>query len=303
MQRINQNKVQQKCCPPLYASDGRSKLPSPISHLPSSTSWSWQQNEMVACSGGVSLNDRGFRYGQHLFETLAIRDKKILFFKEHWERLIAAAQRHHFPMEASWHKSLNDFLKKESWKDGLLRIFLTAGEGTLGSPIVTPNLFLFWEAADFPSEEKLKEGIKVVSLDSPIGTTLWGEKTGNYWGHLNALEAARQVGAEEGLVFDQEGFLISAAMANVILWLDDGRLITPPRARGARDGVVLAQVRQQLPDLIEADVTRDDLKKVVAMAVTNSRLNVMPVTILDGRKIITHKDHRGKNFNAKNGKK
>jgi branched-subunit amino acid aminotransferase/4-amino-4-deoxychorismate lyase len=244
--------------------------------------FSWQQNEILACSG-VPLNDRGFRYGQHLFETMAVREGEVLFFEEHWERLMLAALRCNFLINEGWYQSMNDFLKKKSWNEGMLRIFLTAGEGAVGSPIIKPQLFLFWEAAEFPSEEKLKAGIKVVSLDHPIGTISWGEKTGNYWEHLKAMEAARQAGAEEGLVFDVDGFLISAAMANVILWLKDGRIITSPRARGARDGVILAQVRQKIPDLMDADIARDDLKKVVAMVVTNSRLGVMPVAMLDGR--------------------
>jgi len=244
--------------------------------------WFWQDQAMRPCPNSVPLSDRGFRYGQHLFETLAVRDGHIFFFEEHWERLLRAAMRHHFPIDTSWKKGALDFLEKISLEDGIIRIFLTAGEGSPASPIVAPQLFLFWEKSNFPSLQKRQEGIKVVSLDQPIGTTSWGEKTGNYWEHLNALEAAHQAGAEEGLIFDQEGFLISASMANVILWLEGEIIVTPPRSRGARDGVILDQMRQHLPMLIESDFRRDDLKKVTAMALTNSRLGVMPVASLDG---------------------
>jgi len=247
--------------------------------------WSWQDQAMLPCLNSVSLSDRGFRYGQHLFETLTVRDGHVLFFQEHWERLLRAAVRSHFPINVSWNQGIPDFFKKTFLEDGIIRIFLTAGEGSPASPIITPQLFLFWEKSDFPSLEKRQAGIKIVSLDRPIGSVSWGEKTGNYWEHLSALEAARQADAEEGLVFDREGFLISAAIANVILWLEDGSVVTPPRVRGARDGVMLEQVRRKIPDLMEADVTRDDLKKVVTMAVTNSRLGVMPVAALDERKL------------------
>ncbi len=284
MQRVNQNKAQQKCCSLLYASGSRSKLPTSNFYLSSSTTWSCQKNKIEPCSG-VPLNDRGFRYGQHLFETMAIRNGKVLFFEEHWEKLMTAAKRYDFPINDLWHQGVRNFLKTESSKDGVLRVFLTTGEGALLEPITKPQLFLFWEEADFPSEEKLKIGIKVVSLNTPIGTASWGAKTGNYWEHIKALEASRQEGAEEGLVFDRDGFLISAAMANVILWMEDGKVVTPPLSRGARDGVILAQARKKLPDLIEADTLREDLKKVSAMAVTNSRLGVMPVAILDGRRL------------------
>lgn len=247
------------------------------------TSWQWQHNEIKICSGGVALSDRGFRYGQHLFETLAIRNGKILFFEEHWEQLMQAAQRHHFPINNSWYQEIDLFLKKEIWNDGILRIFLTAGEGNASSFMVSPNLFLFWEEADFPSEKKLREGMKIISLDHPIGTRSWGEKTGNYWSHLHGLETARNAGADEGLIFDQDDFLISATMANVILWIEDGSIITPSYERGARDGVILGWVRHQLPALIECDVKRNDFKKVTGMALTNSRIGVAPVATLDGK--------------------
>lgn len=253
---------------------------------PFSISWSWQENAISPCNVGIPLTDRGFRYGQHLFETMAVRGGHVIFFEEHWKRLVAAAKRNHFPFPAEWHDGMRDFLKQSLLHDGMLRVFLTAGEGALGSPIVAPQLFVFWEETTFPSQQALEQGASLVSLEEPIGTIRWGEKTGNYWSHLQALEAARRVGAEEGLVFDQEGYLISAAMANVILWLEENneiKIITPPQSRGARDGVVLDWVRKQVSGLLEEDIRQPDLKKVVAMALTNSRLGVMPVATLDGR--------------------
>jgi branched-subunit amino acid aminotransferase/4-amino-4-deoxychorismate lyase len=214
-----------------------------------------------------------------------VRGGRVFFLEEHWERLVRAAVRHHFPISSLWYQGISDFFEKNLLEEGIVRIYLTAGEGAPASPIEQPQLFLFWEESIFPSEQQRQQGIALVSLDRPIGTTAWGEKSGNYWEHLTALEAARQAGAEEGLVFDRDGFLISAAMANVVLWLNDGRMITPPRARGARDGVMLDQIRQHVPALLSADLKRDDLKNVVALAICNSRLGVMPVAALDGEPV------------------
>ncbi len=241
---------------------------------------------MHPCRNSVLLSDRGFRYGQHLFETLAVREGRMLFFEEHWERLVRAAARHHFPVADSWHEGLRRFFKQTSFDDGVVRIYLTAGEGAPGSPIVTPQLFVFWEEALFPSEQDLEKGIALVSLEQPSGTFSWGEKTGNYWEHLRALEVARSQGAAEGLIFDAEGYLISASMANVFLWLEEDskvKLITPPQRRGARDGVVRAWVGEHATDVCERDITRDDIGSAVAAVITNSRLGVMPVATLDGR--------------------
>ena len=303
------------------------------SDLPSSKSWSLQGDVMLSCSDGVPLSDRGFRYGQHLFETVAARGGHYLFASEHCERLAKAAQRFNFPFSkidffqnstadandsvapvlassstslytaglrvgapcpsspaASFERSLfskkteealSAFLKTTPPGDGMLRIMLTAGDGAPASPVVAPRLFAFWEETAFPCQQELKQGIALVSLDQPIGTACWGEKTGNYWEHLRALEVARAAGAAEGLVFDAAGHVISAAMANLIVWFADGSVVTPSQARGSRDGVVLAWVREQNPNMIERAMTRSDLSQTVAMALTNSRLGVMPVATLD----------------------
>lgn len=262
----------------------------------SNLKWCLHGDVIVRCNNGVSLSDRGFRYGQHLFETVAARGGNYLFAKEHVHRLFKTAGHFGFPISKACEKALCNFLHLAPPGEGLLRLYLTTGEGAVASPIVAPNLFAFWEETLFPSREEIEQGVRLVSLKEPVGTTTWGEKTGNYWDHLRALETARSMGASEGLIFDVEGRVISAAMANLLVWFDGKKgsvsesetdlfLVTPSQARGARDGVVLSWVQGQVPEMIECDITRNDLRKVTAMAITNSRLGVMPVVSLDGRKL------------------
>ncbi len=245
---------------------------------------------MWLCSDGVPLSDRGFRYGQHLFETIAIRNGHALFAEEHCERLTTAAEKFHFAFEPAWQQGLRDFLKNIHLNDGMLRLFLTAGDGGIDAPMKTTRLFAFWEETLFPAPEELSRGIALVSLEHPIGNNYWGVKNGNYWEHVCALKEAHRVDAQEGLVFDADDFLISGAMANLFVWLEDPTdttkniFATPPCVRGAREGVVRARVLARIfPQCLERDISRTDLLNARAMAVTNSRLGVMPVSKLDGK--------------------
>lgn len=253
----------------------------------STFSWSWQQHKMQPCSEGIPISDRGFRYGKHLFETIAIRDGRPLFAEEHLRRFLQAAERFHFPLETSSHDGLRDFLKRNfPSENGMLRLFITAGDGAPTSPIKAPRLFSFFEKATFPSQQSIAQGASVISLTHPIGNTYWGIKNGNYWEHLCALEDAEKAGANEGLIFNADDCLISASMATVFVWLDDvSEPITPPLSCGARDGVVRAWVQQQYPQIIEHSITRSDLTKIKAMVLTNSRIGVMPVVMLDGKRL------------------
>ncbi len=246
---------------------------------------------MRLCSQGVPLSDRGFRYGEHLFETIAIRNGHTLFSEEHCERLTTAAEKFHFAFESAWHEGLRTFLKNIHLNDGILRLFLTAGDGGFDTQMTATRLFAFWEEALFPAPEELAQGIALISLNHPIGNTYWGVKNGNYWEHVCALKDAHRRSAQEGLVFDADEILISAAMANIFVWLKDPTnptkrvLATPSCARGARAGVVRAWVCEQFPDCIERDLTRTDLQNARAIVITNSRLGVMPVATLDGKRL------------------
>lgn len=238
---------------------------------------------------GIPLNDRGFRYGQHFFESVAIRSGKALLFPAHLGLLTASARKNGYPFPRSLASSLRGFVKNLFLPDGMLRLYLTAGSGAPASPIQRPGFFLTWEPCHFPTEEELRRGCRLTLLPSPFSGKGWGEKSGNYACHLEALASARAMGADEGIVFDASGSLLSCSMGNLLLWLPMGRgkdimPCTPLPSRGARPGAVLDWIRKKIP-VQDVDLRARDLHRAVAMAVTNSRLGVMPVALLDGKSL------------------
>lgn len=243
--------------------------------------WRWDGRAVVPHRGGVSLTDRGFRYGQHLFESLAVRDGVVLLGREHLSLLTAAAARNDFPFPRALATALRSFLSSAKLQDGMLRIYLTAGAGAPGAPVTDPGCFLSWEETRFPMLRDLERGFRLVTVSEEASGD-WGEKSGNYLPHLAALTAARRAGGDEAVVSDVKGRVISCAMGNLLVWLpsrSEPLLCTP--APGARTGAVLGWVRRYLP-VKERPHRLPDLRRAVALAVTNSRLGVMPVASLDG---------------------
>lgn len=250
-------------------------------------SWRWDGRSIVPHRGGVPLSDRGFRYGQHLFESIAVRNGRALLLREHLALLERAAREgmQAIPFGRSLAGTLRDFAKKTPLPDGMLRIYLTAGPGAPGSPVVDPGCYLTWEAIAFPSEREIGQGIPVVLLEGCVGER-WGDKSGNYASHVEALMAARSLGAVEGVVTDDGGRLVSCAMGNLLLWLPGKRkgevvLHTPGASSGARSGAVLEWVRGHC-DVKGSPLSISDLRRATAIAVANSRLGVMPVSCCDG---------------------
>ena len=246
--------------------------------------WRWDGRSIAPHSGGVPLSDRGFRYGQHFFESIAIRNGKALLITEHLVLLAAAAKRGGFPFARSLSTALRRFLGITSLPDGMLRIYLTAGSGAPSSPIEATGCYVTWEAQHFPTEHEITQGFRLVLLKKPFLGDAWGEKSGNYAAHLEALSSARAEGADEGVVLDAKGYVFSCAMANLLVWVRRGNQIipcTPPVTRGARSGAVMDWVKGMMI-VKERDLRAADLRGAVSMAVTNSRLGVMPVVSLDG---------------------
>lgn len=251
-------------------------------------SWQWSDGLIRPAKTGVPLSDRGFRYGQHVFESVAVRGGVCLLAGDHLRLLGIAARHHRIPFPRVMLNAVRDFLDSVSLQDGMLRIYLTAGRGAPAAPAMRPGCYLAWEKTRFPTEAEIGRGISLAQVENTIAGREWGQKCGNYAAHVSAMEEARESGCEEGIIFDSAGRVVSCAMGNLIVWLRTRRGIlccTPPVERGARTGAVLHWVRRHLGQggLVERDLRRADLERAISLAVTNSRLGVMPVSMVSGR--------------------
>jgi len=121
----------------------------------------------------------------------------------------------------------------------------------------------------------------------------WGVKSGNYLRHLEALRAARATGADEGIVLDDKGHVVSCAMGKPLVWLPSAKGLSLCRT-GARSpsGYRASWVRHHT-SVKNRSLPLRDLRRATALAVTNSRLGVMPVTLLDGKPVADPYSGRG----------
>lgn len=229
---------------------------------------------------GVPVSDRGFRYGMSVFETVAVRDGRRLFEGDHLDALHRAGQAAGFSVPAGLPEALQG-LDPEG--DGMLRLYVTAGEGAPLAPAVSCGVYALFEPAAFPTEGEILAGYRIGLCRAPVFPVLGGWKTGNYWAHVQALAGARHQGLDEAILVNVQGEVVSAAMANLFVVVD-GEVRTPPREVGARDGVVRNWVTRQLA-VREVAVLPEDMERVEECFLTNSRLGVMPVREIEGRSL------------------
>lgn len=230
----------------------------------------------------VPVTDRGFRYGMSVFETLAVREGSILFLEQHLAALKCACK------AAGLRPDNADALAELGpLPNGLLRIYVTAGDGTPGTSVGNHRTFALFEPVEFPDAREISRAARVSLARAPFAPVLGGWKTGNYWQNVMALAAARENGFDETLIVNIQGVVISAAMANVF-FLIAGVLQTPAAGAGARRGVVRGWVKEMTP-VEETLPSPRDVNEAEECFLTNSRLGVMPVSEIEGRRLPSRK--------------
>lgn len=242
-----------------------------------SACWLWQ-GDTFEQSAGLPLSDRGFRYGMSVFETVRIHMGLPVFWNEHLARLTASAATCGFPLsESALQRSIS--LISPLWTEGVLRLYVTAGDGPPSGPAVQTRIAVLWEGR----ARQLPPSYALETTPGPHLPLLGGLKTGNYWANAQSLGEAKSHGADEALLFTPDNHLIGGCMANAFVHIG-GVWLTPPKSLGAREGVVRQWVLEHFP-VIETSVSRAEISRADAVFLTSSWIGVMPARQLDQRMI------------------
>lgn len=233
-------------------------------------SWRLAEGQWIS-QIAVPLDDRGFRYGMSVFESIAVFCGKPLLLESHQLRLKRAASDAGMSLPALPAFHFSDI------GTGLLRFYLTAGPGALFAP-KAGNVYALYDEAEVGWNLSPLRGM---TSAAPYLPRPGGWKTGNYWQNIDALSAAHRSECDEALLFNPAGMLVSASMANVFLQCK-GEWVTPALETGARDGAIREWVISNI-GAREDFLNSDDVSGCTACFLTNSRIGLRPLCELDGR--------------------
>lgn len=228
----------------------------------------WLHRDGVWTSAdSLPLTDRAVRYGMSVFETIGVRDGLALLLEAHTTRLTTAAKTLlGIDMEPT-------VPQLDPNARGMLRLYVTAGDGAPSDSVHEPRLFALFE----PLQGSQPDSQTARLHPDAVHPFAHGEKTGNYWMQCAAQSAARAAGFDHALLSDADGRLLSGAMGNVF-FVREGQLCTPSSALAVRSGVMRAWVMNQ-EQVRETESAAADLEKAEEAFLTNSRLGVMPLQI------------------------
>jgi len=251
----------------------------------------WLNDELAPISQArVPVNDRGFLYGDGLFETLRAEDGRVQFLAEHLERLAASARafRLPFPENIPWQERLARLLAANGLSRGPARvkILLSRGEAAgLGLPPSSrPTLVVWAQPYTPPSPEEYAAGWPVVVFPEGRTTFVGRHKSLNYLFYLAARQFALDRGAKEALILEADG-LVSEGAATSLVYLRQGRYYTPASA-SALPGVTVTVLGRGLAarglTLDTCPTTVAQLQETDGLWLANSLMGLMPVAAVNG---------------------
>ena len=191
----------------------------------------------------VSVFDRGFLYGDGLFETMRVFNAKLFRWKQHLERLQQGADFLKIPLPIapdSLRAFADELIAQNHATDSLLRLTVSRGIGPRGySPKAaqTPSLVMsLHPAPQFDAQKPRVWRLITSSVRLPAREPLAHFKTCNKLPQIMARAEADAAGADEALLLNTEGYVVEGASSN-LFWIKGRTVCTPPLASGILPGV------------------------------------------------------------------
>ena len=239
----------------------------------------------------LSVSNRSFLYGDGVFETLKIVNNKILFFEDHYFRLMASMRiiRLEIPMSFTMEYiegQILDLLKFNSIQDSTrVRFTVFRNEGGFYSPINNSISFVIQatkleniEYKIFNSQFKV-DLYKDFIVPKQLLSTL---KTTNKIMHVTASIFAKENQLDSSLLINETKNVIEATNGNLFI-LMGSKLITPPISEGCLNGIMRKQIitiAKQIEsiEMIEEVISPFDLQKADELFITNVIIGIQPIT-------------------------
>lgn len=248
----------------------------------------------------LSPFDYGFLYGYGLFETMRAYEGHIFRLDRHLTRLRCSAESlglrpklDAFDLE----NACVETLQANKLKNARVRLTITAGEGDMTPDLNTcSNLTVLVAAKNFVPlpPEKYEQGFKAAlsflrrDSQSPLSRL----KCTCYVSNILARMEAKAAGCDEAIMLNELNYIAEGSTANIFL-VSKGEISTPSLESGILPGITREAVLEIARDLniktVERQVELRELSRAEEAFVTNSIIEVMPLTWLNGEPIGTGK--------------
>ena len=249
----------------------------------------------------VSVFDHGFLYGDGVYETIRSYGSRIFMRDQHLARLRRSADAIGLTIpipEQRWPTLLHEAMTRndvgQERTDAYLRITISRGAGDIGlDPALcpTPTVVIMTKPLHPPPLEQYRIGVNLIvaqtrrNLPSALSPQI---KATNFLNNILAKREAIAAGAFDSILLNWESHLTECTVSN-LFFVRAGLLCTPAIACGLLDGItrdiVLSLAQESQVPVDEGHFGIEAIHKADECFLTNTSMEVMPVTMVDGHPV------------------
>lgn len=238
----------------------------------------------------ISVFDRGFMFGDGVYEVIPVYSGKLLRGKGHLQRLQHSLDAIGIPSpltSAEWLEIFASLIEQNiPGADGVIYLQITRGtmvkRDHAWSSDLQPNVLVTCTEQVYILQESATAGEKAITLED----TRWSDchiKTTNLLPNTLLHQKAKEQGAIEAILL-RNGYAIEGSQSNLYIVKDD-IVITPPRSRHMLGGItrqiVLELCRQNKIICREKEISEDELHNADEIWLSSSTREIVPVVTLN----------------------
>lgn len=242
----------------------------------------------------ISTQDRGFLFGDGVYEVIPVYNKKLFCFTEHMQRLKNSLQATSIPnpySDSEWQQILQNLIDRHEWQDQFIYMQITRGvqmqRDHLPAECLAPTIYAYTNPLKAISPAILQQGIKVVTLDD-IRWLRCDIKAITLLPNVMMKLAAKSQGADDAILITKKGWVSEGTASNTII-IKNQVLITPPNGTKILPGITRLVIQRlaaehQL-DWQERQVSQQELLDADEVWLTSSTKEALPVCQINGQAV------------------
>ena len=252
----------------------------------------------IACVNGhfgpvaeavVSIEDRGFQFGDGVYEVIRTYRGKPFALDEHFARFERSAQALDLSLgrtKDQWMALIQEGLRLSRFPETKIYLQVTRGQAPRDHPFpaspVPTTVLTFRELHSLDSSIR-KAGVRAITVDD----IRWGRcdiKSVNLLANVLARQRAKEADVFEAILV-RDGLVTEGSVSNVMI-VRNGVIETAPEGHrilsGVTRAIVLDLARKEGLPVVESFVGRDDLLTASEVFLTGTTVEVLPVVRVDG---------------------
>ena len=238
----------------------------------------------------ISVLDRGFIYGDGVYELVPVYGREPFRLPHHLARLarsLAGIGLANPYSNEKWESVIRELVSKQSFADQGVYFQITRGVAKRDHSFpkdVAPTIYMMSNPLPIPTREQVDQGVAVVTADD----NRWHRcdlKTISLLGNVLMRQLATDAGAVETVMF-RDGFLTEASASNVLI-VKDGTIVVPPKDNHILPGVTYDATMEFARDagipLAVRPVSKSEALAADEMWLSSSTKEVLAITTVDGQ--------------------